>query len=607
MRPIHDLMKKILLMMQMVFAFCSVAQVPTQRIDSLKKLIQKSPNNRLFAANAYMEIADCFSHSHPDSIKKFCYWSLSSLKGLKEDSAVAKIKADAFTNLGLAYSVQGKFIDALNCHYKARPLWEKIKDPEGLTECYNNIAVINKQALNFSEAEKQFKCALNWAQKVDEQNYKAMILNNLGNLYKEQKKYKLALKYYLKSKTIREKLNEPDGFAATLNNIGALHLKLKNYPEALKYFDRALLIVKETNNMRGIAAASGNLGKTYFELDNIDQALEYGLISLENAQEIHAGSLVAETAELLAKVYTKKEEWKNAVAMHELYLKNTDPKRFEDLSRELIKSEFQFDFEKRQNELQFLNAKKLIKANEQKERQLLITVFASILVVVLLVFSFSLFKRVVRLNSQKKIIEKQYEERKILLQEIHHRVKNNFQIISSMLRLQSKSVNNEVVKEEFVQAINRLHAMSFVHELIYKHNSFEEIELQEYLDKLFSSIKKSYPDNMVEISFDGVNEKMNIEKAIPLGIVLNELITNSYKHAFPEPKKDARIQIHLERNESLLNLRYQDNGVGYDPDKAEHSFGTELIHTIVDQLTGKIHYSQEEQWNTQVSLTFEAV
>lgn len=130
-------------------------------------------------------------------------------------------------------------------------------------------------------------------------------------------------------------------------------------------------------------------------------------------------------------------------------------------------------------------------------------------------------------------LEKALEEKDLLLKEIHHRVKNNLMIISSLLSLQARYLKDKEALEIFKESENRARSMALIHERLYRSSNLKEIDMMDYLQTLARSIFTSYAPQGVELKFDIDKIKMDIELAIPVGLIVNELITNSFKHAFP--------------------------------------------------------------------------
>jgi two-component sensor histidine kinase len=203
-----------------------------------------------------------------------------------------------------------------------------------------------------------------------------------------------------------------------------------------------------------------------------------------------------------------------------------------------------------------------------------------------------------QLKHQVYTINKQNEEKTVLIKEIHHRVKNNLQVIISLLRLQSNELKNEEAIEKLQDTTNRVIAMARIHERMYKNDQLSKINLEEY----FTSFAKELKDSL-EVNFD-VDLKVycdlkdiNLKAIVPLAIIMNELLTNSFKHAF-NGCVDPFIKIEFrELKQGNFTLIYSDSGCWkYNLD--EKSFGLELIELMTEQLGGIFEINQEQSTYT---------
>lgn len=183
-------------------------------------------------------------------------------------------------------------------------------------------------------------------------------------------------------------------------------------------------------------------------------------------------------------------------------------------------------------------------------------------------------------------------EKEQLLKEVHHRVKNNMQIISSLLNLQSDKIVDEKVLHLLRESQNRIKSMALVHEMLYKSQDLSKISLNEYIEHLCRSVYRSYsqPESNIDFEFklEG-NMSLDIDKMIPLGLMLNEIISNSLKYAFPN--KMGKIQIAFHSVDNKYHLKVSDNGIGliknFDMDK-DSNLGIQLIYMLAEQLDGKV-------------------
>ena len=183
-------------------------------------------------------------------------------------------------------------------------------------------------------------------------------------------------------------------------------------------------------------------------------------------------------------------------------------------------------------------------------------------------------------------IKKQDNEKKVLLQEIHHRVKNNLQVVSSMIRLQASYNKDPEASKTLHEADERIKTIALIHEKIYQSPNLDKVCLEEYTKSLINEVLKNFlaPKNLV-VNINAFQVCIHIDSMIPFALILNELVTNSVKYAFheqPEPK----IELDLERKETQLNVRYFDNG-RWKVNPNSDSFGTTLIDVFTEQLEGE--------------------
>lgn len=210
-----------------------------------------------------------------------------------------------------------------------------------------------------------------------------------------------------------------------------------------------------------------------------------------------------------------------------------------------------------------------------------------------------------RKQAEKKI-KKSLQEKEILLKEIHHRVKNNLQIISSLLYLQSNNAIDGKTIELFNESQNRIRSMALIHEELYQSENFVNIEFTDYIKGLISYLFSSYKTKLDTIKTDVQVENviLSIDKAIPCGLIINELISNSLKHAFPNGRK-GQIKIKLTSDKQKISLTVEDNGQGLPEElqlKKTKTLGLQLVNTLTKQLKGTIKHQKTK--GTKFSITF---
>lgn len=200
------------------------------------------------------------------------------------------------------------------------------------------------------------------------------------------------------------------------------------------------------------------------------------------------------------------------------------------------------------------------------------------------------------LKAQNKVITAQNKEKELMLKEIHHRVKNNLQVITSLLRLQSQEIP-ENQRMAFNEAINRVKSMALIHEKMYQSNLLANFDLESYLRSLTSDLTLTYSvTKPIELQVESDITRIPPENIVPISLIFNELISNSIKHAF-ERTEEGLIKVTIEKCQSedhTICLYYSDNGTWKEPQK-ENSFGLELIQTMTEQLDGNYKFQQSDQ------------
>jgi two-component sensor histidine kinase len=192
----------------------------------------------------------------------------------------------------------------------------------------------------------------------------------------------------------------------------------------------------------------------------------------------------------------------------------------------------------------------------------------------------------------------QNEEKTMLVREIHHRVKNNLQIVVSLLRMQSQEVENPEFRILFQESINRIMAMSVIHQKLYQNDNLSQIRIGDYLDELVREIMNlSITKQSIRYEINTEVGKIGLKTLIPVGLLVNELVSNSLKHAFHD-HTNARIKIDIQKeDESRLRIMYSDNGA-WKTQAGNASFGLILIDTLIEQLEGTKEIRMEESGTT---------
>lgn len=203
---------------------------------------------------------------------------------------------------------------------------------------------------------------------------------------------------------------------------------------------------------------------------------------------------------------------------------------------------------------------------------------------------------IVRLQESNEEITRHNIEKETMLREIHHRVKNNLQIMSSLLNMQANKTDSSD-NQVFADCQNRIAAMSMIHNQLYNKENLSEIDTKKYIEELSAELITIFQsNNKIELNLDLDQILLDIELSIPFGLILNELIVNAIKHGFQ--KDFGTLTIKLKKLKESVELIVSDNGVGFVVERKKESMGMELIQALTSQLDGSLHFDSNNKGTT---------
>jgi two-component sensor histidine kinase len=217
-------------------------------------------------------------------------------------------------------------------------------------------------------------------------------------------------------------------------------------------------------------------------------------------------------------------------------------------------------------------------------------------------FLFFLYRSYQSRTKANQLLAAKNAENELLLKEIHHRVKNNLEIVSSLLALQSAQIDDQGIKDAMQEGQNRVQSIGIVHQKLYQRDNLAAIEMKDYFLNLSESILDSFgAEDRVKIECAMEQLDVDIDTAVPLGLIVNELLTNTLKYAFPDGRK-GKVQIRMNKSQSgMLHLEVSDDGVGKQGLTQGTGFGTQLVSLLTRQLSG----AMREEVNNGTTIYFD--
>ena len=465
----------------------------------------------------------------------------------------------------------------------------------------------------------------------------AMAFSDLSNLLWKQGKFEQGLDNGLKSLDLFEEagLNSLD-YDFTLYVVGNNYLALRRYEEARNHFEHAIAIGERYgfyNNLSDVYMSMVELFSALNQYEDASMAAENGIkyaelldnnfmlmrswLALGKLQYLQGKFLSAieslnnsiriatpefgdeyflsQAYDNLGKAYAGSHNYREAYLAFEQYDKLKNAIFTEQADRRISQLQAQFDSEAKDSTIQEQESK----IQRQRATQTFIIVITALLVVALVLLYTTL-----RSNSRKKEqLEKQNEEKEYLLKEIHHRVKNNLEIVSSLLALQSAQIKDRKIADAMQKSEQRVHSMSMIHQKLYQGKSLSYIEMKDYFENLGNYIIHTFgKEDKVKLQCDMAPLELDVDHAVPIGLIVNELITNALKYAYPD-REEGLVQVSLTRTGNQLYLRVSDDGIGKDITNMRGTgFGTQLISLLTAQLDGKMDLCVEQ--GTSVSFEF---
>lgn len=539
-------------------------------------------------------------------------------------------------SLGYAYDINGYAITAINHYDTSQMIYESLGMKEDVAHALIGKGLASYYAGNFEEALAFDLATLDYAETNNLQQIKANVLNNIGVLYRTTDKNDKALQIYLQVVDMFHSLDDSTHLGHAYQNVAVAYNHMGVGDSALYYLDSALhfqTLSQDTFEIATVHAAYADvyfrtlkdlkqsrhhlqmaeslfalypdqnfLGKLYLlwgQLENEDnnptQALKYfnkgiGLIEKTDREE-----MLMEYYEEIETVYHQQGKT-DAAYDHlkkylDLYKKIQNSARLEAIEELQTK----YETEKKEQEIELLNSRNAIAEVQlsTRNRTLVILGIGLLALAALLFWALRLNKRLKKVASEKDT----------LLKEIHHRVKNNLQVVSALLTLQSKYIKDQGAIDALQRGQNRVESMALIHKNLYQHENLKGVDTRDYLERLVEHLVTSYQldDQNIELELEVPSLNLDVDTMIPLGLIINELISNSLKHAFKD-RNGGKIIVRLKEEDGQLLLHIADDGGGVKDQVQTANFGQSLVRSLVRRLNGELKINTEDGYAVDLTI-----
>lgn len=577
--------------------------------------LYKETGNILEQANVLVEIA--YLKMGVGKMEAAIVDLKSSLK-LYSESNHPKIQR-AYSLLGVAHTQMGSYKEGLENSLNAVRLVEKYNDTSLLAaEIYNYVALTYNQLRDIEKSNEYLQKAYKISNRYDVSELNSMILINIIQTFRQLKKNKQAVDYLKEMEKDIDKMDESSRIML-MSRALSIYTEMSDFKAAEKYYNEAIAKV-------GIKESSFNWSEILYspiikyliKTEQYDKAriyvAEYKKLSEKSKdkkklQEVHGMLFHLDSIE--SKFVSALHEYRLQEAYKDSLFRQEKNKQISELQikfetekkdKDILLKEQQNSLLRKQGELQ---ESKLSKANLMKNIGFG-SMFLFLIIIILLFLGYRRKQRMnrileskqVEINQQNSILQKLLVDKEWLLKEIHHRVKNNLHMVISLLNVQSYHLKDPAAMDALRESQNRIQSMSLIHKKLYQSESLMSIDMRVYILELVEYFQSTFDmGQSIQFSLDLDPIELDTAQAVPLGLILNEAITNSIKHAFIDKEKGLISLSFKQLDEHCLRMIISDNGVGIprDFDKLDFkSLGMKLIKGFCSDINAKLSIKNEK-------------
>ena len=584
----------------LLLVFCDY--VVAQNKALTEELIVKLELDTL-SEKARLEIARQLAHDHPDAGEAMRYADMAIQIAI--ELADSLDIARAYEEKSATERLIGNHTAAMNYALKALKIFEDLGDLERVASAY---AQLGANQVNLGETESALgflSKAKNMYEEIGDHLRFMLSHINLGEAYRFDNQLDSAIYHFSEALKLN---NEPqnrivEGYAR--GNLGMALRSKGELKQAKTELTRANEILTELGDPYSVSVYTADLAQISVAEGKPTLAEEQLLTAYNMAKREGLKEQIRDFSEMLVSFYESRNDFEQALGYQKVYQVYQDSLVNKENVQEMERIQANYQIEKREDQIDLLEK---LSASQQTFNIALgggLLIFG---ILAAMLYQSNKQKREANamLGKQQLIVEKREEEKAILLKELNHRVKNNLQMVSSLLSLQGNQLGDHPAAEAINAGKLRVEALSMIHQKLYQDDVHTSINIKEHLVLLVSNLMYSYGDPFEPvIKVTPAEMEMDIDTAIPLSLIVNELVTNAMKYAY-EGIENPEMDISLDKSNGLYHLDFSDNGVGIDQEKdTSNSFGIRLIKSLVAQLKGTLEFSNIPTGGTNWVITLE--
>ncbi|GAB3913953.1 hypothetical protein GCM10028803_58640 [Larkinella knui] len=419
--------------------------------------------------------------------------------------------------------------------------------------------------------------------------------NNMATLESHQRRYQQAAFYQQKVLDYYRSVKDWPSYYGVLVNAGLLQKNRGDFARSERTFRQVLAYADKNKDTFLQGYTNASLPYALIPLNKLDEAEEACRKALVWAEQTGAEShaVLEEVNGHLSRIWEKRGDYRQALLFYQRQMASHDSVFNATKNQQIAELETRYQTQQKEDNIKLLAA-----TNALQTRQIWASTAGLVVVTVLLGLLYGLYNRV---RESRRKIRLQSDQMALMMKELHHRVKNNLAIVSTLLKLQSKRLDDEKAVQAVRVGQQRVEAMALIHQRLYQTDNVTSVNMRDYLTDLVESLLRAYGHQRDEFDLELVIDQpeLDVDVAMPLGLIVNELATNAFKYAYSGAKR-PRLRIALLKNggQAGLTLEVQDNGPGIDSTDWQQSgnrasFGKRLIASLSEQLEGRFEFSKQ--------------
>ena len=506
--------------------------------------------------------------------------------------------------IGMYHYFTGSHRQAIQYYLQALPFFESVRDTFYIALVNNNIGAAYEYRREPENSIAYYKNALAAFRLLADTLWMANVYNNIGIQYHVAEQHAQAFTHLDTARTYYQALGDTSMLATNTANMAECYRYMGEIDKAIEIGEKYLRDYQKFHSTDVLGNVYAMLAKAYLEKNQLEIAARYNRRSLDIRNQFDFNFQKSNNFETESAIYEKKGDYRKALISYKIFKAQQDSMLNKEKDDRITQLLTEYEVEKKDQEISLLASQNEVNALriERSNRQALLYglgALTMLISVIALVFLLRLKSRTNReLAEKNSLISKALREKDILLREIHHRVKNNLQMISALLYLHGKSVDDVSAQEALLESQNRVQSMAMIHQNLYQDENLLGVGVREYLEKLFDHLIASYniEKDRIRIQKHIEIDHLDVDTIVPLALIVNELISNALKYAFRDGRK-GEISVILSRENGQILLEVKDNGPGFpkgfDPGNSP-SFGYKLIHILRERLCASMdinHYN----------------